>query len=139
MVFFRMISRLIASFVGASVIGHGLMLLLSIAKWHDLLNSQSRVYVGNKQTPPDLLNLLQEGTDSDPDVWLTRHKSIPAFPRRNADRRSSGSKKILLEEFVDTYQIQRIQNSYVLASNVHLVCWSWYSEKDPFTGTYWIA
>jgi hypothetical protein len=115
------------------------MLLLSIAKWRDSLNSQLLVYVGDKQTPPDLLNLLPEGTDLDPDVWLTHHKSIPAFPCRNADRRSFGSKKILLEDFVDTCQIQRIQNSYVLASNVHLICWSWYSEKDPFTRLYWIA
>jgi hypothetical protein len=42
------------------------MLLLSIAKWRDLLNSQSLVYVGDEQTPPDPLNLLPEGTDSDP-------------------------------------------------------------------------
>jgi hypothetical protein len=123
----------------SAVIGHGLMLLLSIAKWRDWLNSQLPVYVGDEQTPSDLLNLLPEGTDSDPDEWLTRHKSIPAFPRRNADRRSFRSKKILLEEFVDTYQIQRIRNSYALASNVHLVRWSWYSDKDPFTGMYWIA
>jgi hypothetical protein len=115
------------------------MLLLSIAKWRNSLNSQSLVYVGDKQTPPDLLNLLPEGTDLDPDVWLTRHKSIAAFPHRNAKRRSFGSKKILLEEFVDTYQIQQIRNSYALASNVHRVCWSWYSDKDPFTRTYWIA
>jgi hypothetical protein len=33
---------------GASVIGHGLMLLLSIAKWRNLLNSQSPVYDGNR-------------------------------------------------------------------------------------------
>ncbi len=88
-----MISCLIVSFMGASVIGQGLMLLLSIAKWRDLLNSQLPVYVGDKQTPQDLLNLLLEGTDSDPDVWLMRHKSIPAFPRRNASRRSFGSKR----------------------------------------------
>ncbi len=50
------------------VIGHGLMLLLSIAKWHDLLNSQPPVYDGDRQTPPDLSNLLPEGTDSDPDT-----------------------------------------------------------------------
>jgi hypothetical protein len=80
-----MISRLIASFVGASVIGHGLMLLLSIAKWRNLLNSQLLVYVGDKQTQPDLLNLLPEGIDLDPDICLARHKSIPAFPCRNAD------------------------------------------------------
>ncbi len=45
------------------VIGHGLMLLLSIAKQRDLLNSQSPVYVGDRQAPPDLFNLLLEGTD----------------------------------------------------------------------------
>ncbi len=69
------------------------MLSLSIAKWHDLLNSQSPVYVGDRRAPPDLLNLLPEGTDLDPDVWLTCHKSIPAFPRRKASRRSFGSKR----------------------------------------------
>ena len=92
-----MISGMIVSFVGASVIGHGLMLLLSIAKGHDLLNSQSLVYDGDRQAPPDLSNLLQEGTDLDPDAWLMRHESIPAFPGRNYSaslkRRSFGSKK----------------------------------------------
>ena len=72
--FFRMISRLIVPFVGASVIGHGLMLLLSIAKWHNSLNSQLLVYDGDRQAPPDLSNLLLEGTDLDPDTWMTRHK-----------------------------------------------------------------
>jgi hypothetical protein len=88
-----MISPLIASFVGVSVIGHGLMLFLSIAKRHNLLNNQLLVYVGDRQAPLDLSNLLPEGTDSDPDVWLMRHKSIPAFPRRNTGRRSFGSKR----------------------------------------------
>jgi hypothetical protein len=69
------------------------MLLLSIAKRFNLLNSQMLVYVGDRQAPPDLLNLLPEGTDLDPDVWLGRHKSIPAFPHRNASRRSFGSKR----------------------------------------------
>jgi hypothetical protein len=50
------------------VIDHGSMLLLSIAKWHNLLNSQLPVYDGDKQAPPDLLNLLAEGTDLDPDT-----------------------------------------------------------------------
>ncbi len=77
----------------STVIGHGLMLLLSIAKWHDLLNSQSPVYVGDRQAPLDLLNLLPEGTDLDPDIWLMRQKSILAFPRRNTSRRSFGSKR----------------------------------------------
>ncbi len=92
-----MISCLIVSFVGASVIGHGLMLSLSISEWHNLLNSQSLVYDGDRQAPSDLLNLLPEGTDSDPDTWLTHHKLIPSFPRRNAsassNRRSFGSKR----------------------------------------------
>jgi hypothetical protein len=63
-----MVSRLIVSFVGASVMGHGLMLLLSIAKSRNLLNSQPPVYDGDRQTPPDLLNLCPEGTDLDPDT-----------------------------------------------------------------------
>jgi hypothetical protein len=92
-----MIFGLIVSFVGVSVIGDGLMLSLSITKWPDLLDSQSLVYDGDRQAPPNLLNLLLEGTDLDPDEWLMRHKSILAFPRRNASaslkRRSFGSKK----------------------------------------------
>jgi hypothetical protein len=55
------------------------MLLLNIAKWRNLLNSQLPVYDGDRQAPPDLLNLLPEGTDSDPDTRLTRHQSILAF------------------------------------------------------------
>ncbi len=43
------------------------MLLLSIAKWRNSLNSQLPVYDGDRQAPPDLLNLLPEGTDLDPD------------------------------------------------------------------------
>jgi hypothetical protein len=34
------------------------MLLLSIAKGRDLLNSQLPVYDGDRQAPPDLLSLL---------------------------------------------------------------------------------
>jgi hypothetical protein len=83
--------------VGASVIGHGLMLLLSIAKLHNLQNSQLLVYDGDRQAPLDLLNLLLEGTDLDPDIWLMRRKSILAFPHRKASasssRRSFGSKR----------------------------------------------
>ncbi len=44
--------------------------------------------------------------------------------------------KILPEEFKDTYQIQRIWNSHILASNARLVHCPWYSEKDPFDQTY---
>ncbi len=66
--------------MSTTVIGHGLMLSLSIAKWRNLLNSQSPVYVSDRQAPLDLSNLLPEGTDLDPDKWLMCHKSIPAFP-----------------------------------------------------------
>jgi hypothetical protein len=55
------------------------MLLLSIAKWRDLLNSQSPVCEGDRQAPPDLLNLLLEGTDLDPDTWLMCHGLMLAF------------------------------------------------------------
>ncbi len=80
-----MISHLIVSFVGASVIGHGLMLLLSIAKWRNSLNSHLPVYDGDRQAPPDLSNLLPEGTDSDPDTCLTRHGLMLAFLHRIAN------------------------------------------------------
>ncbi len=60
------------------------MLLLSIAKWRDSLNSQSLVYDGDRQAPPDLSNLLPEETDLDPDTWLMRHESMLAFLRRIA-------------------------------------------------------
>ncbi len=61
------------------------MLLLSIVKWYNLLNSKSLVYDGDRQAPRDLLNLLQEETDSDPDTWLTRHKLMQAFLIRIAN------------------------------------------------------
>jgi hypothetical protein len=80
-----MVSHLIVSFVGASVIGHGLMLLLSNAKWRDSLICQTPVYDGDRQAPPDLLNLLPEGTHSDPDTWLMRHGSMLAFLHRKAN------------------------------------------------------
>ncbi len=73
------------------------MLSLIIAKWRDSLNSLSPVYDGDREAPPDLSNLLPEGTDLDPDEWLMHHKSTPAFPRRNAsassNRRSFGSER----------------------------------------------
>jgi hypothetical protein len=67
------------------VIGHGIVLLLSIAKWHDLLISQLPVNDGNRQAPPDLSNLLPKGTDLDPDTWLMRHELMLAFLRRIAN------------------------------------------------------
>jgi hypothetical protein len=61
------------------------VLSLSIAKWRNLLNSQSLVYDGDRQATPDLSNLLPEETDLDPDTWLTRHESMLAFLRRIAN------------------------------------------------------
>ncbi len=61
------------------------MLLLSIAKWRDSLNSQLLVYDGDRQAPPDLSNLLPEETDLDPDTWLTRHETMLAFLCRIAN------------------------------------------------------
>ncbi len=48
------------------------MLLLSNAKWRDLLISQSLVCNGDRQAPQDLSNLLLEETDLDPGRWLMR-------------------------------------------------------------------
>jgi hypothetical protein len=61
------------------------VLLLNIAKWRNLLNSQLLVYAGNRQAPLDLLNLLPEETDLDPDTWLMHHESMLAFLRRIAN------------------------------------------------------
>ncbi len=61
------------------------MLFLSIAQWRDLLNSQWRVYDGDRQTPPNLSNLLPEETDLDPDTWLMPHEWMLAFLRRIAN------------------------------------------------------
>jgi hypothetical protein len=113
--------------------GHGFMLFLSIARWRNSLNSQLLAYDGDRQAPLGLSNLLPEGTDLDPDTWLMHNKSIPAFPRRNAsaslNRRSFWIQKILLGEFIDTYQIQQIWNSHVLTSNACLVRSPWYSRE----------
>jgi hypothetical protein len=53
--------------------------------WHDLLNSQILVYDGDRQAPLDLLNLLPEETELDPNTWLTRHESMLAFLCRIAN------------------------------------------------------
>ncbi len=60
------------------------MLFLSIAKWRNLLTIKLLVYNGDRQAPPDLLNLLPEGTDMDSDTWLMHHMLILAFLRRIA-------------------------------------------------------
>ena len=80
-----MISCLIVSFLGESVIGHGQALSLSIAKWGNLLNNQLPVYDADRQAPPDLSNLLPEETDSDPDTWLMRRESMLTFLHRIAN------------------------------------------------------
>ena len=61
------------------------MLLLSIAKWRNSLISQLLVYNGDRQAPLDLLNLILEETDLDPDTWLMRHVLILAFLCRIAN------------------------------------------------------
>ena len=61
------------------------MLSLSIAKWRDLLNSKLLVYDGDRQAPLDLMNLLPEETDLDPDTWLTRHELMLIFLHRIAN------------------------------------------------------
>jgi hypothetical protein len=55
------------------------------AKWRNLLTSQLLVYNGDRQAPTDLLNLLLEETDLDPDTLLTRYILILAFLRRIAN------------------------------------------------------
>jgi hypothetical protein len=61
------------------------VLLLHIAKWCDLLNSQLLVYDGDRQAPPDLSNLLPEETDLDPNTWLTGHELMLVFLREIAN------------------------------------------------------
>jgi hypothetical protein len=61
------------------------VLLLSIAKWCVWLNSQLLVYDGDRQAPLDLLNLLPEETDLNPDTWLTHHELMLIFLRRIAN------------------------------------------------------
>ncbi len=75
----------IGALSSVSDIGHGFMLSLSIAKWRNLLDSQLLVYDGDKQAPPDLLNLLPKETDLDPDTLLMRHELIVAFLCRIAN------------------------------------------------------
>jgi hypothetical protein len=77
------------------------VLLLSIAKWRNLLNSQLLVYDGDRQAPPDLLNLLPEETDSDPDIWLMHHELMLAFLRRIAN--ASNIQPNMFPKGINTY------------------------------------
>ncbi len=79
------------------------MLLLSIAKWHNLLNSQLLVYDGDRQAPLDLMNLLPKETDSNPDTWLMHHMLILAFLRRIANA-SNIQPEIFLKELIHIYK-----------------------------------
>jgi hypothetical protein len=113
------------------------VLLLSIAKWCNLLASQSLVYGGDRQAPPDLLNLLLEGTDSDPDTWLTRHILTPAFLRKIANA-SNIQQKVLLKELVHIYKILQVLDVTTFPPNIRIVRRLWYSgeispklEKPP--------
>jgi hypothetical protein len=67
-----------------SIICHGQVLLLSIAKRNWLI-SQLLVHDGDRQAPQDLSNLLLEEKDLDPDRWLTFHMSILVFLCRIAN------------------------------------------------------
>ncbi len=80
------------------------MLLLSITEWHDLLTSKLLVYNGDRQAPPDLSNLLLEGTDLDPDTWLMRRMLILAFLRRITNA-SFIQRKIFFKKLVHIYKI----------------------------------
>ena len=53
------------------VIGHVAKILLS---WQGLLKCLSLVYGGDRQAPPDLMNLLQRRRQmEDPSRWMTHH------------------------------------------------------------------
>jgi hypothetical protein len=94
--------------------------LSGIAKWQDSLNSQSLVYDGDRQAPPDLLNLFPEETDLDPDTWLTHHMLILAFLRRIANA-SNIQPKIFLKELIHIYKILRVLDTNKFPPNVHII------------------
>ncbi len=97
------------------------MLLLSIAKWRDLLPNQSLVYDGDRQAPLDHSNLLPEEADSDPDTWLMRHTLIPAFLPRIANT-SNIQHKIFLKELVHIYKILQVLDMNKFPPNIRIVC-----------------
>jgi hypothetical protein len=96
--------------------------LLSIAKWRDLLTSQLLVYNCDRQAPPDVLNLLPEETDLDPDTWLMHHMLVLAFLRRIANA-SNIQQKIFLKESVHIYsKILQVLDMNEFPPNVRIVC-----------------
>jgi hypothetical protein len=89
------------------------------------------VYVGDRQAPPDLLNLLLEGTDLDPDKWLTHHMLILAFLRRIANS-SNIQQKIFLKEQLHIYKIVQVLDITKFHPNVRIVPGLWYmGEFSP--------
>ncbi len=103
----------------------------------NLLTIQLLVYGGDRQAPPDLSNLLPEGTDSDPDTWLMRHTLILAFLCRIANV-SNIHQKISLKELVHIYKILRVLDISKFHLNVRIVHGLWYTgefstklEKPP--------
>jgi len=107
------------------------VLLLSIDKWHDLLTSQLLLYDGDRQAPPDLLNLRLEGTDLDPDKWLMHHMLILAFLRRIAYA-SNIQQKMFLKEQLHIYKIVQVLDITKFHPNVRIVPGLWYmGEFSP--------
>ncbi len=96
------------------------MLLLSIAKWQDLLNSHLLVYDGDRQAPSNLLNLLSEETDSDPDTWLMHNMLILAFLRRIANA-SNIQPNTFLKELIHIYKILRVLDMNEFPPNIRIV------------------
>ncbi len=113
------------------------MLLLSITKWCGLLTSQLLVYNGDRQAPPDLLNLLPEETDLDPDTSLMPHMLIPTCLRRIANA-SNNQHKIFIKELVHIYKILQVFDITKFPLNIRIIRRLWYSgeispklEKPP--------
>jgi hypothetical protein len=104
------------------------VLLLSIAKWRNLLTSQLLVYDGDRQAPLNLLNLLPEETDLDPDTWLMHHMLILAFLHKIANA-STIQQKIFLKEPVHIYNILRVLDITKFHPNVRIARGLWYTGE----------
>ncbi len=78
------------------------------------------MYGGDRQAPPDHLNLLPEEAYSDPDTWLTRHVSIRTFLCRIANA-SYIQPKIFLKESMHIYKILQVLDMNEFPPNVRIV------------------
>ncbi len=107
------------------------------------------MYDGDRQSSPDLSNLLPKGTDLDPDTWLMCHMLILAFLRRIANA-SNIQQKIFLKEPVHIYKIIQVLDITKFHPNVRILCGLWYMgeiapklKKPPnlerYSCTYYIA